>query len=170
MVPNDDGVNSGEWAIRSTETLDVPTYVTGRSQTSSGGYAPVYSASGRTWPYAWNIGSQDIVGFRFKLNQFGALSKHPRLSFAAKRSGILTGYTNRYHVGIFNVPNLVGTCLWGPVPYLWASDSCFVGTPLNQQLNYAGGWNEILLSITGDGFGGTIDLLDVNYVYLSIEP
>ena len=52
----------------------------------------------------------------------------------------------------------------------WQADDCYVGAPYNQQFNYSGGWNGMLLSITGDGFGGTIDLLDVNYVYLSIEP
>jgi len=45
-----------------------------------------------------------------------------------------------------------------------------VSSPINGNFNYSGGWNGMLLSITGDGFGAPIDHLDVNYVSLSIEP
>jgi hypothetical protein len=37
-------------------------------------------------------------------------------------------------------------------------------------LNYSGGWNSFMLSITGNGFGNAIDLLDVEYLKLTIEP
>lgn len=170
MVPNADGVNNGEWLTWYDNRLAVPTYVTGRSTTSTFGYAPVYS-SGLTWPYAWNIGSGDNVGLSFKLNQFGA--KHPRLAFKSKRSGIISGVDN-YLIGVWNGSSYIAWC-GGPgsgalVSYSWESQDCFVPSPYNSQLNYSGGLNGMYLSITGDGFGGAIDLLDVNYVYLSIEP
>jgi hypothetical protein len=168
MVPNADGINNGEWITWYDNRLAVPTYVTGRSLTNAGGTAPVYS-SGLSWPYAWSIGWQDVVAMQFKLNQFGAY-RHTRLGFKAQRAGILTDNMNNYSVGVFNGNTMTSSCIWGPVPYYWQADDCYVGEPYNPQFNYSGGWNGMLLSITGDGFGGTIDLLDVNYVYLSIEP
>ena len=161
-------MNNGEWLTWYDNRLTVPTYATGRSYTDTGGYAPVYN-SGLTWPYAWSIAWDDVVAMQFKLNQFGAY-RHPKLSFKAKRAGILNDNLNNYLVGIFNAGTAIAQCAWGPVSYSWQNTYCSVSTPYNQQLNYSGGWNGMLLSITGDGFGGTIDLLDVNYVYLTIEP
>jgi hypothetical protein len=168
MYPNHDGVNDGEWFTWYDSTVAFPTPVTGRSVTGGGGYASIYS-SGQTWPYAWSISSSDSVGFSFRLSQFGTY-RHPKLSFRAKRSNIITGYVNNYLVGVFNGSNSIGQCVWGPVSFSWQSTYCSVTTPYNQQLNYSGGWNGLLLSITGDGFGGAIDLLDVNYLFLTIEP
>jgi len=145
-----------------------PTYTDGRSFTSTGGYAPIYS-SGLTWPYAWSIGSSSMVEIQFKLSQFTGY-RHPRLAFKAKRAGVVNDGTNNYSVGVFSGSTLVGSCIWGPVSYGWQAASCYVSTPYNQQLNYSGGWNMLALGITGNGYGNAIDLLDVNYILLTIEP
>jgi len=167
MVANRDGVNNGEWITYYDNRLAVPTYVTGRSLTDAGGAAEVNS-SGQTWPYAWRIGTEDVVALQFKLNQFGL--RHPRFGFKAKRTGSFSNYVNNYSVGAFNGENLIGYCIWGPASFQWDRSSCYVSSPINGNFNYSGGWNGMLLSITGDGFGASIDHLDVNYVYLSIEP
>jgi hypothetical protein len=167
MVANDDGVNNGEWITYYDNRLAVPTYVTGRSLTDTGSRAEVHN-SGQTWPYAWRIGTDDVVALQFKLNQFGL--KHPRFGFKAKRTGAFSDRVNNYSVGAFNGENLIGYCIWGPASFQWDRSSCYVGSPVNGNFNYSGGWNGMLLSITGDGFGAPIDHLDVNYVYLSIEP
>jgi hypothetical protein len=168
MVPNGDGKNDGEWLMWSSSTLAVPTYADGRSVTGSGGYAPIYS-SGLGWPYAWSISWQSMVELSFKLNQFGGY-RHPHLFFKAKRSGIVNDGTNNYSVGVFNGSTMIASCIWGPVSYSWQTADCYVGFPYNQQLNYSGGWNTLGLSITGNGWGNGIDLLDVDYVYITIEP
>lgn len=77
---------------------------------------------------------------------------------------------NNYSVGVFNGADLIGSCIWGPASFQWDTSYCYVSSPVNLQFNYSGGWNAMMLSITGDGFGHPIDLLDVNYVYLRIEP
>jgi uncharacterized repeat protein (TIGR02543 family) len=168
LVPISDGVNNGEWTYWTDSRLGYPTYVLARSQTGSGGYAPIYGESGETWPYSWNISSQDLVGVQFRLDQFG-YSKHPSLGYRAKRSGIVTGYVNNFLIGIFASGTTLGSCTT-TAGLAWSANTCNVGTPMNQQFNYAGAWNSMLLSITGDGFGGAIDLMDVNYVYLTIAP
>ena len=167
MVANQDGVNNGEWITYYDNRLAVPTYVTGRSLTDAGGRAEVNS-SGQTWPYAWRIGTDDVVALQFKLNQFGL--RHPRFGFKAKRTGSFSNYVNNYSVGAFNGENLIGYCIWGPASFQWDRSNCYVSSPINGNFNYSGGWNGMLLSITGDGFGASIDHLDVNYVSLSIEP
>jgi hypothetical protein len=171
MLPNADGVNNGEWFIWYDNKWTFSTNVTGRSKTSSGAFAPIYSASGRSWPYAWSISTNDMVGLMFKLNQFGSLQKHPRLNFSARRAGVLaTNYASRYSVGIFNDNALIGQCVWGPVPFSWQSDFCSISSTVSPLLNYGGGWNGMWMSVVGDGFGHSPDLLDVNYISLTIDP
>jgi hypothetical protein len=167
LVPIADGVNNGEWSYWTDSRLAVSTYVHARSQTNAGGYAPIYGAAAEAWPYTWSIGSMDIVGFEFKLNQFGAY-KHPILGFRARRAGIVTGYVNNFLIGVFSPTATLGSCSL-LATFGWTADSCNVGG-LSTSLNYVGGWNSMLLSITGDGYGGAIDLMDVNYVYLTIAP
>jgi uncharacterized protein (DUF2141 family) len=166
IVPNADGKNNGEWAVWSDSKLAVPAYASGGSTNNTNNRAPVYT-SGQTWPYAWSISSSYSAYVQFKLNQFGG-TRSPRLAFRAKRAGVLTQNVNNYIVGVFNGNTSIGTCNWGPVPYAYANDSCTVTSPYNAQLNYSGGLNSLLFSITGDGFGGTIDLLDVNYIKLIV--
>ncbi len=165
MVPNNDGVNNGEWMTWYDNTLTVPTYVTGQSQAGTGGQASVYS-SGLTWPYAWYISYQDYIGMWFKLNQFGT-QKTPVFNFKAKRANIFS-YTSYFTGYVYNVNTLIDSGEWGPVPSSWGTSWFNTSTP--QQLNYSGGWNSMYLSVTGDGWGDPIDPIDVNYVYLTIQP
>jgi hypothetical protein len=168
LVPIQDGVNNAEWAYWTDSRMAQGTYVLARSQTGSGGYAPRYSEPGEVWPYSFSISSSDIAGVQFKLNQFGAY-KHTRLGFRARRAAVITGYPCNFLVGIFAGSSTLGNCSMS-ANFSWTSTYCYVGTPMNQSFNYAGGWNSMLLSITGDGFGDPIDLMDVNYVWLSVEP
>ena len=107
---------------------------------------------------------------QFKLNQYGSVFKQLRLTWPSKRSGIVSDNINYCLVGIYNGSTLRGSCSTVSVSYTWQTVYCNVSPPLNQQLNYTGGWNGMLTSIIGDGFGRTTDLLDVNYVILSNEP
>lgn len=105
------------------------------------------------------------------MNQFTPF-RNPVFGFKAKRAGIITGYVNNYFVGLFRgtatLPVSIGSCGWGPVSYSWSADSCSSGI-IGQNFDYSGYWNSMLFSITGDGFGGLIDLLDVNYVFLRVQ-
>jgi len=168
LVPIGDGVNNGEWTYWTDGRLASGTYVHARSQTNAGGYAPIYSEAAEVWPYSWSIGSMDLVGVEFRLDQFG-YTKTPRLGFRARRAGIVTGYVNHFLTGAFSPTLTIGNCS-ELATFSWTNTSCFVPSPLNQSFNYTGGFNSMLLSITGDGLGGAIDVMDVNWVYLSIEP
>lgn len=58
----------------------------------------------------------------------------------------------------------------GPVPFGWTTSSCFNDDSLGNLLSYDGKLNTMSLTITDDGTGNPIDLLDVNWIKLSIEP
>ncbi|MEO7730094.1 MAG: fibronectin type III domain-containing protein [Kofleriaceae bacterium] len=170
VVPNQDGVNNGEWLYWSDSRLASPANTHGGSiRSGGGGGAPVIS-SGQAWPYAWSMSPTDNAFTQFKLNQF-SFPRSQRLSFRAKRAGVLTSAVNNYLVGIFNgQSSSISQCIFGPVPFGYTTTSCFNGPPFGSQLSYNGTFNSMLLGITGDGFGGPIDILDVNWIALSIEP
>jgi hypothetical protein len=168
VVPNKDGKNDGEFALWTDGKLAPVTYTLAGAVKGDNTPAPIY-LSGENWPYAWSVDSASVAYVQFKLNQFGGTRKQ-RLVWRARRAGILNQNLNRYLVGVFNKTTSIASCLISPVSYAWEVQGCLNGAPYNAQLDYAGGWNAMLLSITGDGFGGTIDLLDVNYLKLSIEP
>jgi len=161
-----DGVNNGEWTYATSSLLSPPN--TGGTITSTGGTAPI-SSSGTSWPYEWTISSQANAFASFKLNQFGTTPRTVTLWWKARRSGIITGYTNNYIVGAFNGATMIDSGVIGPVPYNWGVTGGTVGAPQNANFNYSGGWNGMMMSITGDGFGGAIDLLEVNWIKLTVQ-
>jgi hypothetical protein len=169
VVPNQDNVNNGEWLYWSDSRLAFPANTRGGSLRNGSSPAPVIS-SGQVWPYAWSISQNDSAFTQFKLNQF-SFPRSQRLSFRAKRAGIVATAINNFLIGIFNGRStLISRCLFGPVPFAYTTTSCFNGPPFGSQLSYDGTFNSMLLSITGDGFGGLVDNLHVNWVALSIEP
>jgi chitodextrinase len=170
MVPNKDGVNNGEWITWYDNRLAVPTYVTGRSLLKNGGYASILS-SGETWPYAWSIATGDGVNYAFKLNQFyNEGFKTPRVSFRIRRAGVINGSTY-WWVGAGNGGTSVfSQCFGTYVGLSWMNDNCVFNYPYNQQFNYQGGWNYVSLGVNNGGFSYDYpDLIDVNYLKLSIE-
>jgi chitodextrinase len=170
FVPNADGVNNGTlYYTSNTSLLAVPTQANGGAAgNSSGGAASVYLDTGSTWPYYWNFSSQGYAFTEFKLNQFS----NPRtvsMGYRAKRSGIINDNLNHILMVAFNPSTDIAQCS-PQASYLWDSEYCTVGAPYNAGFNYSGSWNSFLMQPTGDGFGGTIDLLDVNYVWLEVRP
>lgn len=169
VVPNHDGVNNGEWLYWSDSRLASPANATGGTRTQGGTTAPVLT-SAEAWPYAWSISSVDAAFAAFKLSQF-APPRSQRLAFRAKRAGTVGTVTNNFLVGVFNGQStLISKCQFGPVPFSYATTSCFNGSPFGGELSYDGSTNTMLLTITGDGAGGLPDLLDVNWFALSVEP
>lgn len=169
IFPNQDGVNDGEWLYWTDQLLSGPDKVTGGSATSAGARAPIFSTD-QNWQYAWSLTSHDIAYAQFKLNQFTA-PRAQRLTFRAQRAGTVNSGMNRFSVGTFNGNRLlVASCLGGPVPFGWTTSSCFNNDSLGNLLSYDGKLNTMSLTITDDGTGNPIDLLDVNWIKLSIEP
>jgi hypothetical protein len=168
MSPNKDGVNDGEWLTWYDPLVAYPTYVTGRSYTSTGGLASIYS-SGTTWPYAWSISQQDQVYMSFKLNQFASTSwpvRLPHLFFKGKRAGIFD--TSEYKLFVFKGSTNVGQCTWSTSASLsWEQRDCrWVDFT---QLDYGGGWNSMNLSVNCSFWTCVPDLIDVNYLRLQME-
>jgi hypothetical protein len=169
LVPIGDGVNNGTFAYWTDSKMAQPAEISGVSQTAARAPAPIISAPGEVWPYAWSIGSADEVGFQFKLNQFGGIFKEPSLAFRAKRAGLVTGNVNDFFTGVFTPAGRLGTCSQ-LATFGYTASSCTVFTPLNLGLNYTSGINTFLFSIAADVFGGAIDLMDVNYISLTVAP
>jgi hypothetical protein len=169
IVPNADGVNNGEWITWYNNNLTVPTYVNGGTSVNGNPnvHAPITS-SGLTWPYKWRLTPQDIVYVQFRLDQFGQY-RSPRLDFYAKRANVITNVTNRYRINVVSSGLVIATSHLA-ASTSWGSGTISITSPVNGQLDYAGDWNMMQLSITDSGSGGPIDDLDVNYMKLTIEP
>jgi len=168
IFPNQDGINDGEW-LYFDPLLSAPDKATGGSATSAGASAPIFSTD-QSWQYAWSLTSHDIAYAQFKLNQFTA-PRAQRLTFRAQRAGTVNSGTNRFSVDTFDGNHtLIASCLGGPVPFSWTTSSCFIDDSLGNRLSYDGKLNTMSLTITDDGTRNPIDVLDVNWIKLSIEP
>jgi hypothetical protein len=167
FAPNGDGVNAAELIYWNDSRMTYNTYTLGGAQDNSSA-ASIYHDTSLTWPYYWSISSSGLVYAQFLLSQFTS-PRIPNLIISAERAGIITGYTNAFFGAAWAGTTTLGSTSWGTVPYTWGLANLNVTSPLNAQLNYSGGTNEIAISITGDGFGDPIDLMDVNWVMLQIQ-
>jgi hypothetical protein len=160
VVPNQDGVNDGPAAMWSDPRLAPPN----NAHAGTTSPASIYAAPGEAWPYAWNFGSTNNGYIQFLLNQFPG-GRTVFFYFRARRSGVVNGSVNNYLLGVYNGSTPIDSGTVGPVPYAftttWVSSSA--------SFNYGGGWNSVLFSITGDGFGGPIDLMDVSWIRLEVH-
>ena len=129
------------------------------------GSATVRNAAGQSWPFAWNFGSADSAFVQFKLSGFST-GRNVYLRFNAKRSGVMGGSTNNYSLAFFNDTTMLTSGTIGPVPSSFTASWVASGA---QSFNYSGGWNQVLLSITGDGYGGLPDLMDLNWMLLEVH-
>ena len=167
LLPIADGVNDGEWWYLLDERVGYGTYAAARTETRFGDYAAIRPAPGEDWPFVWRLGGSDIVVTYFRLDQFGAY-RHPALGYRARRAGVQTPSAGGLFVGIYNPTSSIGDCT-APTTLAWSADACTVVTPLNESLDYAGGVNNLVLGPRWP-IGGVLDLVDVNYAYLTISP
>jgi hypothetical protein len=165
VVPIADGVNDGEWRYWTDPQVDPRTYVAAGTSTPQNTIAEIRPAPGEAWPFMWRLRVGDTAGAFFKLNQFGPF-RHPLLGARTRRAGIQAGFSG-FIIGMFGPTTTVGSCV-SSATSTWAAGTCSAATPHNQSFDYAGGFNSMLLNIQRRN--GTIDLLDVNYAYLTIAP
>ena len=164
MVPNNDGVNSGTLFLWTDSRLAYPS-LSGGGVLESTGLAPIDAAAGQSWPYSWSVSSNGEAAIQFKLSQF-TQGRTIVLRYRARRAGAVTGNSNQYTATFFNNGNQVDSGLAGTVPFSFTTS--YVSTNISS-LSYSGLWNTAMLSITDDGFGGTVDLLDVNWLLLEVR-
>ncbi|MEW5743625.1 MAG: hypothetical protein AB1938_32235 [Myxococcota bacterium] len=166
MVPNNDGVNNGNLFLWTDSRLAYPNLSNGSAMFNSTTAASVYSAAGQVWPYAWTVSSAGLAGVQFKLSSFSP-GRTVYLRYRARRAGIITGNLNQYTAAFFAGNTMVDSGTAGTVPYSFATG--WVSTNVSTLSYSSSVWNLGALSITGDGFGGTIDLLEVNWLLIEVR-
>lgn len=170
FLPIADGVNDGTWRYWNDPNVKSPDFVTAEATTRSGEPAEILPAPGQDWPFMWRLRASDFTATYFGLDQFGPY-RHPALGYRAQRAGVQPANAGGFigtSFGIYATPS-IGSCT-SQIASTWTADTCSVVTPLNQAFDYTGGANEMLLSVYAPFRGGVLDLLDLNYTYLTIAP
>ena len=168
FAPIADGVNDGEWTYAASQ-LNPGTYVLTGTSTSLQQPAEILPAPGQDWPFAWRLDVGDVATVLFQLQQFGSF-QHPAFGYRAQMAGIhATLSPDRFDIDIRNSRDSIGNCLL-PASSTWATGTCKVVTPTNQLFNYIGGYNLMGIGILTPKAGGIIDLIDLNFVSLTIAP
>jgi hypothetical protein len=168
-----DGVNDGEWLYwNDAAHISSPTYAEAGTVTRFRGSAEVLPAPEEEWPFMWRLRANDDVIAAFRLDQFGPY-RHPRFGYRTREAGVQTSTADGFKVAIFNSTDIVRSCI-SLTTTMWTAGTCSAETPYNQALDYARGANGIELSnsigLVVEKHEGVIDLLDVNYAYLTIAP
>lgn len=165
VLPIADGVNDGEWSYWTDDRVTPPGYVIAGTLTRLETSADILPAPGEDWPFMWRLGASDVAAAFFKLDQFGPY-RHPVFGYRARKAGDQTAPVG-FIIGIFGAGNAIGSCA-AAASSTWKADTCSVATPDDQSFDYTGEFNGMLLAI--EKHNGLIDLLDVNYAYLTIAP
>jgi hypothetical protein len=169
MVPYQAGSSNG-MLVWNDGRLASSGYVVGFAVDGNSRVLPPSHDSGISyWPNLWSISyPADMVGFKFKLNQFTP-GRQVTLFYRVRRSGVIneSPYAS---VAIFKDGSLVASCDPYQIYYVpeWTNWGCTVNAGV--WLNQSGGWNTMALGVTGSGFSGDFpDLLDVNWVKLVVK-
>jgi hypothetical protein len=128
---------------------------------------PIHSASGTTWPYYWSMSYPTdgaIVGF--SLARFTFPVREARMYYKVKRAGIISAITNQLYVASNNTTTIGSATAAAPLS--WRVDEFYVSGVLTQNFNYDAKLNFMQMAVTGDGFGGFPDLLDLNWFMLKV--
>jgi hypothetical protein len=174
FLPIADGVNDGEWRYwNDPEHLGSLELVAPGTQTRLGAAPEILPAPGQDWPFMWRLRTSDHSAMYFRLDQFVPLGpyRHPALGYRAQRAGVQPASAGGFIGTLYGIYSSagIGSCISQITP-TWTADACSVVTPLNQAFDYTGGANEMLLSVYAPFRGGVLDLLDLNYTYLTIAP
>jgi hypothetical protein len=165
VLPIADGVNDGEWSYWTDARVEPPTEVIAGTVTRLDTSAEIQVAPEADWPYMWRLGANDLAAAFFKLNQFGTY-RHPAFGYSARKAGIQADPAG-FIIGIFGPSDIIGSCV-SSATSTWTANTCSVVTPYNQSFDYTGSRNGMLLTL--EKHPGVLDLLDVNYAYLTIAP
>jgi hypothetical protein len=165
VLPIADGVNDGEWIYWTDTRVNYSTHVIAGTLTRLDTSAEIRPAPGEDWPFMWRLRASDITAALFRLDQFGSY-RHPVFGYRMRKAGVQTAPVGVI-VGIFGASNTIGSCD-SSTSSTWTANTCSVVTPANQLLDYAGDFNSMILGIKKTN--GVIDLLDLNYAYLTIAP
>lgn len=166
VLPIADGVNDGEWSYWTDARVNSPTDVIAETVTRLHTSAEIRPAPGEDWPFMWHLGASDGVAAFFRLDQFGPY-RHPVFGYRLRRAGVQPASTTGIIIEIFGSSDAISSCV-SSATSTWTANACSVVTPYNQSFDYTGNFNGMLLAIERNN--GVIDLVDVNYAYLTIAP